>query len=138
MHRIAAGVVGCLQAITAQTYVVDAAGGPGSHHVSIAAAIPAVPEGSTLLVRAGTYEPFSSSKGLTILGEPGARIDGSNGIFGIAQIQAEHAAPIDPDQVGELLQRHRFGRGRHRFENGEAAVEALDRRRIVGRLPSHD
>lgn len=89
MHTIAAGVAGCLlEALTAQTYVVDAAGGPGSHFTSIAAATPAVPEGATLIVRAGIYEPFSSGRGITILGEPGARIDGSNGIFGIGGVQA--------------------------------------------------
>ena len=32
--------------------------------------------------------------------------------------QAEHAAAIDPDQIGELLQRHRLGRRRHGLEDG--------------------
>lgn len=58
-------------AASAQTFVVDAANGPGTNYTSIAAAIAAVPDGAVLLVRAGTYGGFRiSGKGLHVLGEP--------------------------------------------------------------------
>ncbi len=56
----------------AQTYVVDAQGGPGSNFTDLPAAIAAVPDGAVLLVRAGNYSSFSiQQKGLTVLGDPG-------------------------------------------------------------------
>lgn len=51
------------------TWVVDAAGGPGSHFTSLVAAEAAAADGDTLLVRPGTYQGFETSKGLTVLGE---------------------------------------------------------------------
>ena len=42
--------------------------------------------------------------------------------------QAEDAAAVDADQVGELLQRDGVRRSRDGFENRQAAVETLDRR----------
>lgn len=61
--------------LPAQTFVVDAANGPGAQFTSLAAAIPAVPDGSTLVVRAGAYDGnlTIAGKGLTILGQTGAR-----------------------------------------------------------------
>lgn len=62
-------------ALAAQTWIVDAANGPGTDFTSIAAAVAAVPSGSTLLVRAGSYTGFSiSGKSLTILGGPGVDV----------------------------------------------------------------
>jgi hypothetical protein len=59
----------------AQTFVVDANGGPGSHFTSLPAAVAAVPDGAVLIVRSGVYQSFVLvGRGLTILGEPGARI----------------------------------------------------------------
>lgn len=56
-----------------QTFVVDAAG--GGSFASIAAAVAAVPSGSTLVVRAGSYGAFTvSQKGLTIVGDPGVTV----------------------------------------------------------------
>ncbi|MCB9876201.1 MAG: hypothetical protein H6835_01255 [Planctomycetes bacterium] len=56
----------------AQTYVVDAQGGPGSNFTDLPAAIAAVPDGAVLLVRAGNYSSFTiQQKGLTVLGDPG-------------------------------------------------------------------
>jgi hypothetical protein len=60
--------------LVAQTFVVDAANGPGTHFAEIAAAVAAVPDGAVLIVRAGDYLGFIiSGKGLTIIGEAGAR-----------------------------------------------------------------
>jgi len=54
-----------------QIYVVDASSGPGTSYTSIQAAVLAVPDGSTLIVRAGVYTPvLIDAKGLTILCEP--------------------------------------------------------------------
>jgi len=64
-------------ALPAQTFVVDAAGGPGSNFTDIGTAVGAVPDGSLLLVRAGQYASFAiSAKSLTILGEPGVSMLG--------------------------------------------------------------
>jgi hypothetical protein len=61
--------------LTAQTFVVDAAGGAGSQFTSIQTAVAAVPDGSVLLVRAGSYAPFAIvAKGVTVIGEPGAKV----------------------------------------------------------------
>lgn len=61
--------------LTAQTFVVDAAGGAGSQFTSIQTAVTTVPDGAVLLVRAGSYAPFSIvAKGLTVIGEPGAKV----------------------------------------------------------------
>ena len=62
-------------AATSQTFVVDAANGPGTDYPSIVAALAAVPDGAVLKVRAGTYSAFVvAGKGVTLLGEPGAKI----------------------------------------------------------------
>jgi hypothetical protein len=58
-------------------FVVDAAGGGGAHYSSLPAAIAAVPDGSTLLVRPGTYAPATiDGKGLTVLGDPAFVVSG--------------------------------------------------------------
>jgi len=73
--RVACVLWGCVAVATAQTYIVDAANGPGTNFTSIVAAIPAVPDGAVLVVRAGNYGSFTiDGKGLTVLGEPGAQV----------------------------------------------------------------
>lgn len=50
--------------------VVDAAGGPGSHHTQIQAAVEAAASGDLLLVRSGTYAPFAiHGKALTVVAD---------------------------------------------------------------------
>lgn len=62
-------------ALPGQSFVVDAAGGPGSQFTNLQAAVLAVPDGSTLLVRTGQYSGFQiDQKGLTVLADPGAFI----------------------------------------------------------------
>ena len=70
-------VVACLLAVAAnaQTFIVDAANGPGTNFPDLVTAIAAVPDGAVLRVRAGTYSQFFvDGKGVTLLGESGARI----------------------------------------------------------------
>lgn len=56
----------------AQTFVVDAANGPGTNFTDIAAAVAAVPDGARLLVRSGSYGAFAlDGKGMTILADAG-------------------------------------------------------------------
>ncbi|MFK7740519.1 MAG: hypothetical protein AB8H80_09350 [Planctomycetota bacterium] len=75
--------------IVAQSFVVDAANGPGANFVDIAAAITAVPDGATLLVRTGTYAPFTlQAKGLTILADPGTQVTGTTEILDTLPNQA--------------------------------------------------
>jgi hypothetical protein len=59
---------------TAQaSFVVDPSGGPGSQFTDIQAAVQAVPSGSVLIVRAGSYSPVQiDGKGLSILCDAGA------------------------------------------------------------------
>lgn len=75
LHRLVL-VVTLLGALApAQTYVVDAANGPGAHFTDLWSAVAAVPDGAVLTVRAGLYAgPTIQGKGLTMLGEPGARL----------------------------------------------------------------
>jgi len=62
-------------ALAAQSFVVDASNGPGTHYTSLAAAVSAVPEGAVLIVRAGSYDPMSiQSKSLTVFCDAGAVI----------------------------------------------------------------
>ncbi len=60
-------------ALSAQTFVVDINNGPGANYTSLSTATAAVPDGATLLVRAGTYVDhiLIDGKGLTILAEQG-------------------------------------------------------------------
>ncbi|MCR9246804.1 MAG: hypothetical protein NXI31_17360 [bacterium] len=61
---------GCLLASApAQTFLVDPHGRPGSHFTTIVDAVAAVPDGATLRVVGGRYQPFViDGKGITILG----------------------------------------------------------------------
>jgi len=52
----------------AQTFIVDAANGPGTNYTDLPAAVAAVPDGAVLLVRPGTYKPVRlNGKGMSIL-----------------------------------------------------------------------
>lgn len=65
-------------ALSGQTYIVDANNGPGTSFTSIAAAVAAVPDGATLLVRPGSYQAFLvHQKGLSIRADPGAIVIGT-------------------------------------------------------------
>jgi len=56
--------------LTAQTFVVDAANGPGTNFTDLPAAIATVPDGAILVVRPGGYTPFSiDGKSLSILAD---------------------------------------------------------------------
>tara|TARA_R110002096_G_scaffold79217_8_gene186144 strand:+ start:2571 stop:3779 length:1209 start_codon:yes stop_codon:yes gene_type:complete len=68
----------------AQQFVVDGNGGPSAHFTDITAAVAAVPDGSTLLVRAGVYAPvLIANKAITILCDAGVSANSgpSNGPF---------------------------------------------------------
>lgn len=87
--------------LAAQTFVVDALGGPGSTFTDLPAAIAFAPSGSTLRVRAGTYSPFQIvNKGLTILGEntagtfPTVRLTSAGSTITIGPLGANHAVTI--------------------------------------------
>jgi hypothetical protein len=80
----------------AQTFVVDVQNGPGTNFTSITAAIGAVPNGSTLLVRPGAYAPFDiNSKGLTILAEPGTSVSGTCVVRNTQAVQHVTLSGID-------------------------------------------
>lgn len=57
-------------AASAQTFIVDANNGPGTHFTDLAKAVASVPDGSVLRVRRGSYVGFTlSNRSLTILGD---------------------------------------------------------------------
>lgn len=57
------------------TWVVDAAGAPGSQFTGLPAAFAAVADGDTVIVRAGTYAPGTLSNAIRLIGEPGASVE---------------------------------------------------------------
>lgn len=78
MRTNAALVLSCslTSALLAQTYVVDAGNGPGTQFTNLTAAVAAVPDGATLIVRPGAYGPIDlDGKGLTIVGGPGVQLN---------------------------------------------------------------
>lgn len=59
--------------MVAQTVIVDANNGPGTHYTDLSVAVSAVPDGALLLVRSGEYGPVQLlGKSLTITFEVGA------------------------------------------------------------------
>lgn len=89
MRRLVPAVLLALgPALAAQTYVVDAANGPGANFTDLPAAVAAVPDGAILLVRPGSYSGFAmTGKGITILGDAGANVTGPIAIDGTAATQ---------------------------------------------------
>lgn len=73
MMRRLAVAVSAMSGLAAQgTFVVDPANGPGTNYTSLPAAVAAVPSGSILIVRAGTYPKITiDAKSLTILCDVG-------------------------------------------------------------------
>jgi len=68
MYR-AGSLLVLVSALQAQVFTVDASGS-GAHFTDLPTAVAAVPDGSTLRVRAGSYSPFTvQGKGIRILGE---------------------------------------------------------------------
>ncbi len=59
-----------------RTYIVDAAGGIGTHFKDLRAALLVTQHGDTIIMRKGIYEGAVTQLGLTILGEPGTTIRG--------------------------------------------------------------
>jgi hypothetical protein len=52
-------------------WIIDAANGPGTDFTDLPPGVAAAADGDTLLVRAGNYTEFSTSKGIAVLGVPG-------------------------------------------------------------------
>ncbi|MCR9246833.1 MAG: hypothetical protein NXI31_17510 [bacterium] len=77
--------------VAQQTWVVAPQAGPGVDFTSLAAAAQAVQSGDTLLVRAGTYSAFTTSKGIKVLGEPGATIAGGQQPTTVVSLPAREA-----------------------------------------------
>jgi hypothetical protein len=73
--RAAAFAVGAV--LDAQTFIVDAANGPGTNFTDLPPAVAAVPDGAVLDVRAGTYSAFAIvGKGLSVVFASGASVNG--------------------------------------------------------------
>ena len=50
--------------------------------------------------------------------------------------QAENAAAIDAEQLGQLAERYRVGGFGNRLENEQTTIQTLDRRRVRGGAPA--
>jgi hypothetical protein len=71
--RLALGIVLAAAPAAAQTFVVDAANGPGTNFTDLPAAVAAAPSGAVLHVRPGTYTPFTiANKSLKVIGHRSA------------------------------------------------------------------
>ena len=109
-------------------FVVDAASGPGTNYTDVQAAVLAVPDGSVLLVRPGTYAPLTiDGKGVTVLAESSFTIGGSLWIrntlsqqrvlvrgfvlggFGSNVEVTNAAGAVTVDAVGQQLVNHGWG-----------------------------
>ncbi|MCR9246528.1 MAG: hypothetical protein NXI31_15960 [bacterium] len=78
-----------------QTFIVDAANGPGTNFLDLPPAVAAAPSGAILEVRPGSYTGFTmSGKGLTILGGPGVRVTGV--------VSVSNTSPLQPTTVRGL------------------------------------
>lgn len=83
-----AALLTLLPSLAAQTYVVDAANGPGTNYTTLVAAVAAVPDGAVLLVRPGNYAGFTvAGKGFSVLGGAGVTVSGSIVIGGTSAFQ---------------------------------------------------
>jgi len=72
-------------------YVVDASSGPGTNYTDIQAAVLAVPDGSTLLVRPGTYGTVViDGKGISILPDPSFAITPVSGALLVVRNTQAH------------------------------------------------
>jgi hypothetical protein len=85
---------------SAQTYVVDASGGPGADFTDIQSAIYAAPGGARILVRPGDYTAFTLFKPLDVLAvAEGVRVSGTSLVL---HIQAGEFAGLAAMQMGRL------------------------------------
>ena len=75
--RVALLLLAAMSPARAGTWIVDQNGGPGVHFTDIPPAISAAVAGDVILVRGGTYSPFSLNKGLAIIGRTGAAPTGT-------------------------------------------------------------
>jgi hypothetical protein len=66
---VCALLAGRVEAQGGRTWIVDAAGGAGSHATSIQAGEALAAHGDTVVIRAGRYRSFHTNKGITFLGE---------------------------------------------------------------------
>lgn len=71
-------LIGLAASLAAQrTWIVDVANPPGTDFTDLPPAEAAAAHGDTLLVRAGNYTAFATSKGIAVLGAPGTVVVGN-------------------------------------------------------------
>jgi hypothetical protein len=74
---LAVAALGSQVRASGNTWIVDAAGGPGSHSTAIPPAIAAAQPGDKVFVRGGVYGAFTLSKPLVVRGESNTIISGA-------------------------------------------------------------
>lgn len=107
LRLLAASLFLLASALSAQTFVVDAGNGPGTDYTSLAAATAAVPSGSTLRIRAGSYAGFViDAKSLTLLADAGVVVSqtaAGGPAIGITNLAAGQDVVIDEVLVAASL-----------------------------------
>ncbi len=104
---LAVGLVGGVA--VGQTYVVNAAGGPGAQFTTIAAAVAAVPNGAVLLVRPGVYSGFTiDAKSLAVFADPGVAVDGLATVIEVKNLAANQAVVLHGVRANGGLAEARF------------------------------
>lgn len=90
--------------LPAQSFVVDAANGPGAVFTSLVAAVAAVPDGAVLLVRAGAYAPFTiDDKSLTILADPAVTVVDMQGLVIVRNLASQRRVTMRGFAIQGLL-----------------------------------
>jgi hypothetical protein len=77
------------QATAQRVWTVDAQGRPGTDFLDLPEAVATAADEDVLRVRDGSYTSFETTKGLTILGEPGATVDRGSGPLTVSDLPAE-------------------------------------------------
>lgn len=82
-------------ALSGQVYIVDAAGGAGSHFTDLPQAVAAVPDGATLRVRPGDYHAFTlTGKGLAIVGDDSVNIMPQGSTSALLEVRGTSARQV--------------------------------------------
>jgi hypothetical protein len=108
--RTLVSILSLAVAAATQTFIVDAASGPGTNFTNIAPAVAAVPDGAVLRVRAGTYSEFAiNGKSLAVLGEPGARVACLNAGVGVVNLLPHQAVVLRGLELSAVIGMSNWG-----------------------------
>ena len=79
------------------TWIVDQANGAGANFTNIPPAIAAAAPGDVIIVRAGTYSPFTLTHGLSLLGQGSVRISGTIAVNAVPAGEVALLYNVEPE-----------------------------------------